>query len=113
MKNGTVGSPGNTSCTVSAIAAADASDVLAAGATVTDIRNQIRSGDSSRADVVLTMQAQRGSSSWIYAATALRAGASILVQTPRYQVQGTVLRVTPDWTLPASPQTVTNGPGNE
>jgi hypothetical protein len=86
---------------------------LAAGATVTDIRNQIRSGDSSRADVALTMQAQRGSSSWIYAATALRAGASILVQTPRYQVQGTVLRVTPDWTPARSPQTVTNSPGNE
>ena len=79
---------------------------LAAGAVVDGITAPVGGADSARVDVTLTVQAQRGSSGWIYAAVPLRAGGSLLLHTARYEVQGTVLRISPEWT--PAPQT-TNG----
>lgn len=76
---------------------------LAAGALVERIGNRLDAGaGTERVDLTLTAQAQRGSSSWTYAASPLRAGAPLALRTPRYEVQALVLRVQPDWTAPAA-----------
>jgi hypothetical protein len=83
---------------------------LAAGAVVLGVSNRLRVADSTdRIDVALTAQAQRGTSSWTYASATLRAGAPFVLRTPRYEVQATVLQVTPEW----APATPTNGGSRE
>jgi hypothetical protein len=85
---------------------------LAAGAVVTDVRSRSRVGDNTdRVDVVLEVQAQRGSSSWTYASNPLRAGAPLAFRTPKYEVSGTVIHITPDWAPPDSKLTTSNGSG--
>jgi hypothetical protein len=72
---------------------------LAAGATVADIGAPLDVGaDTVRVDIRLSTDAQRGSSGWIYAAAPLRAGAMLKLRTPRYELDGTVLSVQPEWT---------------
>ena len=72
---------------------------LAAGAMVNAVANRAMVADRTvRVDVSLTAQAQRGSSSWTYAAPPLRAGATFVLRTPRYELQGLVVQVTPAWT---------------
>jgi hypothetical protein len=71
---------------------------LAAGATVSRISAPVPIGaDTQRIDVALTAQAQRGTSSWIYAAAPLRAGAPFTLRTPQYLLQGQVLTIDPEW----------------
>lgn len=80
---------------------------LAAGASVLHIGNRVAmGGDSERVDVTLTAQAQRTSTGWTYASQPLRAGAAFTVRTATYELQGTVLRLTPEWT---APDAVVNG----
>lgn len=75
---------------------------LAAGAVVTAVGSATRvAEDTDRVDLTLTADAQRGSSSWTYASASLRAGAQFLLRTPRYELQGTVIRIEPEWTPPA------------
>jgi hypothetical protein len=72
---------------------------LSAGAAVVDIGSaQVVGADIQRVDVTLTAQAQRGSSSWIYAAAPLRAGTNFTLRTPQYELQGVVLTLDPEWT---------------
>ena len=83
---------------------------LAAGASVESVGKRLQMGYSTdRVDVALITQAQRGSSSWTYAALPLRAGGALTLRTPRYEVQGIVLMVTPDWTTSPQSPTSTNG----
>jgi hypothetical protein len=78
---------------------------LAAGAVVDAVGPRVAVGPGlDRVDVTVTARAQRGSSSWTYAAAPLRAGGPFLLRTPRYELQGTVLRISPDWSAaPAGP----------
>jgi hypothetical protein len=83
---------------------------LAAGAVVDRVGNRIRVGEGTdRVDVSLTAQAQRGSSSWTYAAAPLRAGAPLRLRTPRYEADAVVLRVSPEWTTPQAADTPSTG----
>ena len=76
---------------------------LAAGATVTRIATPVKlSADAVQADVTLRAQAQRGVSSWTYASAPLRVGAPFVLRTPRYELSGTVINVTPPWSAGAS-----------
>ena len=83
---------------------------LAAGAVVDRVGSRTRVGDDTdRVDLTLTAQAQRGSGSWTYATSPLRAGAMLALRTPRYEVQGVVLRVSPEWAAPATTGASPNG----
>jgi hypothetical protein len=85
---------------------------LAAGAVVTDVRNRSRVGENTdRVDVALEVQAQRSSSSWTYASSPLRAGASLMFRTPKYEVSGTVIQIMPEWAPVDSKHPTTNGSG--
>jgi len=61
---------------------------LAAGGMVTSV-----SGGGGSRDARLTVNAQRGTSSWIYAGSALRVGGSFTLTTPDYVLTGTVVRI--------------------
>jgi hypothetical protein len=66
---------------------------LASGATVTAVRPGANS-----ADVTLRLQAERGANGWIYASAPLRAGGALSLRTSRYELSGTVLTISPEWT---------------
>ena len=71
---------------------------FAAGARITAVDAITRRADGSATrDVRLQLQAQRGTSSWIYAAIPLRVGGELVFYTPRYNFVGTVIEMT---TLP-------------
>jgi hypothetical protein len=74
---------------------------LSAGARVTDI-SPVRTmgGETSRVDVTLTVPAQRDTASWTYASAPLRAGAPFLLRTPKYELRGTIVQVSPEWSSP-------------
>ena len=79
---------------------------LAAGARVTAITTPRTLGDdAARVDVTLTVQAQKDSTSWTYGSRPLRSGAPFLLKTPKYELQGTVILVTPPWSPPAAATT--------
>lgn len=67
---------------------------LSAGARVLSVRRS----SSSEADVTLEVQGERGSHSWIYQMLPLRAGSAFALRSNRYELSGTVQRVTPAWT---------------
>jgi hypothetical protein len=71
---------------------------LAAGAVVTG-KGPLRPAGSDVfvVDVNFRADAQRGSSSWIYAASPLRVGSPIMFRTPQYELQGTVVAIDPPW----------------
>ncbi len=66
---------------------------LASGAVVSAVRT-----GGPHIDVTLKLQAERGSNGWVYASAPRRAGAAFSLRTPRYDLSGTVLTVTPEWT---------------
>jgi hypothetical protein len=66
---------------------------LASGATVTAVR-----ASGSQVDVTLRLQAERGSNGWIYASAPLRSGSAFALRTARYELNGSVLTLTPEWT---------------
>jgi hypothetical protein len=66
---------------------------LASGAAVT----AVRPGGAS-VDVTLRLQAERGSNGWVYASAPLRSGSAFALRTPRYELNGSVLTLTPEWT---------------
>ena len=66
---------------------------LAAGAVVTAVR-----AGGPHVDVTLKLQAERSSNGWVYASAPLRAGAPFSLRTPRYDLNGTVLTISPEWT---------------
>ena len=75
---------------------------LAAGATVAAVGARVPlGGDNERVDVTLRAQAQRTSNSWTYAAQPLRIGSAYVLRTSAYELQGTVVRITPEWTAPS------------
>ena len=74
---------------------------LAAGARVSAVTPPRTQGvDAARVDVTLTAQAQKDSTSWTYGSRPLRAGAPFILKTPKYELQGTVIQVTPPWSSP-------------
>jgi hypothetical protein len=73
---------------------------LAAGATVLDVTTRSLNADTSQADVRLRLNAERGSNGWVYASLPLRAGADFAFRNGRYQVNGPVLSISPEWTAP-------------
>jgi hypothetical protein len=72
------------------------SNPLASGATVRGVGPVA----GSQVDVTLRLQAERGSNGWIYASAPLRAGGPFALRTPRYELAGTVLTITPEWIAP-------------
>src|SRR5262245_55307197 len=70
---------------------------LAGGARVVELGPLKPSGDMGRIDLKLTAQAQKGAGGWIYGSAPLKVGLPFVLRTPRYEVQGTVVRVTPPW----------------
>ena len=63
---------------------------LSAGGTVASVA----AGSSSR-DARIVVNAQQGTSSWIYANSPLRIGGSFTLRTPLYELHGTVVRLAP------------------
>ena len=75
---------------------------LAAGATVLSVGNRmVVGGDTERVDVTLRAQAQRTTSGWTYGSAPLRSGGGYVLRAPRYELQGTVVRVSPEWNAAA------------
>jgi hypothetical protein len=68
----------------------ETSNELSGGGVVT----AVSSGSGSR-DARLAVNAQRGTSGWIYGGHALRVGGSFTLTTPGYVLSGTVVRVVP------------------
>jgi hypothetical protein len=73
---------------------------LAADAVVLNVRSQVLNPDLMQADVTLRVKAERGSDGWVYASVPLRAGADLAMRTARYQLNGPVLAIRPEWTAP-------------
>ena len=68
---------------------------LVAGARILAADSITRRADGSATrDVQLQLQAQRGTSSWIYAAVPVRVGGDLAFYTPRYAFVGTVIEMT-------------------
>jgi hypothetical protein len=84
---------------------------LAAGATVAAVGRPVAlGGDTERVDVTLRAEAQRTSTSWSYASLPLRVGSSFVLRTPEYELQGTVVRISPEWTSPSEDSSSTTRP---
>ena len=66
---------------------------LASGATVTAVRP-----GASHVDVTLRLQAERGANGWVYASSPLRGGSAFALRTARYELNGSVLTLSPEWT---------------
>jgi hypothetical protein len=76
---------------------------LAAGAVVTAIGSAVSlGGDTERVDATLRADVQRTTAGWTYASAPLRAGSPFVLRTATYEVSGVVVRVSPEWTPPAS-----------
>jgi hypothetical protein len=79
---------------------------LAAGAVVKAVSiPETIGGDTQRVDVSLRAQAQRTTMGWTYAAAPLRVGSNYFLRTPEYELQGTVVRIAPEWTPRSDNQT--------
>lgn len=70
---------------------------LAAGATVTAVAFRTLSADATQADVTVRVQVARTASGWFYVGAPLRAGGSFALRTQRYELGGTVMQVSPEW----------------
>ena len=74
---------------------------LAAGARVLKVSPpRTIGGTAAQLDATLLVQAQRDSSSWTYGSNPLRVGAPFLIRTPKYELRGTVIKVSPSWSKP-------------
>lgn len=51
-------------------------------------------------DVRMTLQAQRGATSWTYAMSPLRLGSAVVLRTARYEVRGQVVALSPEYSEP-------------
>lgn len=71
---------------------------LAADATVISTSSTPINPDLMQADVRLRVKAERGSNGWVFANQPLRAGADFALRTARYQLNGPVLAIRPEWT---------------
>jgi hypothetical protein len=71
---------------------------LSAGATVVDVRRRSLTPDVDQAEVTLQLKAEHGSNGWVYGSLPLRGGADIAFRNGRYQVNGPVISVRPEWT---------------
>lgn len=58
--------------------------------------------DLAALDVTLLLQAQRGADGWRYSGAALRAGGPFLLRTRGYDLRGSIVRLTPRTSPPAS-----------
>lgn len=73
-----------------------ADNELASGAKVTSVGPQRRlSDDAAEEQVVLTIRAQRSLAGWIYGTTVVRTGSVFGLRTPRYEIGGTVVSISP------------------
>jgi hypothetical protein len=78
---------------------------LAAGAVVNGVTRPLTvGGDTQRVDVNLRTRAQRTSNGWTYASAPLRVGSVYYLRTAEYELQGIVVRITPEWTPPSEGQ---------
>jgi hypothetical protein len=77
----------------------DVRNELSAGGTVEAIT---AGGNASSRDARMTVQAQRGVTSWTYAMSPLRPGSEFVLRTPRYEVTGQVIAVSPEYS-PSKP----------
>jgi hypothetical protein len=75
-------------------------NVLSAGATILSVRVEQVNPESARADVQLRINAERSSNGWVYQSLPLRAGGTVMLRTARYEMQGAIDGVTPEWTSP-------------
>ena len=85
------------------------SEIRAGDKDLGDVRNELSAtgtvesvsaaGDGAR-DIRLTVQAQRGQSSWTYAMSPLRLGSAFTLRTPRYEVRGQVIALAPEYSVP-------------
>ena len=79
---------------------------LAAGAVVDSLSPAVTlGGDTQRVDVKLRTQVQRTTNGWTYASAPLRVGGVYHLRTPKYELQGTVVQITPEWSAPSDAQT--------
>ena len=76
------------------------SNVMAAGATITAIQVRHTSETSEEADVKLRLKAERGLNGWVYASMPMRVGTGLTLRTPRYEIQGVITAIRPEWTPP-------------
>ena len=78
---------------------------LAAGAVVASVGTPMTlGGDTERVDIKMRAQAQRNSSGWTYASAPLRVGGGYSLRTPKYELQGIVVQIAPEWTEPSAVQ---------
>jgi len=76
---------------------------LAAGAKVVRTTPPMSlGGDTVRVDTTLLAEAQRGSSSWVYAGSPMRVGTPFVFRTPRYEMHGSIVSLEPPWAPPPS-----------
>jgi hypothetical protein len=79
------------------------SNPLAAGGTITQIGSRSTSGANQTAIVTMRLSAERGSNGWVYASRPLHAGTTVTLRTPRYELNGYVQKLTPEWTSATRP----------
>lgn len=73
-----------------------ADNELATGAKVISVGPQRRiSDDAAEQQVVLVIRSQRTAGGWMYVTTPLRAGSTFSFRTPRYEIGGTIVAVSP------------------
>lgn len=73
-----------------------ADNELASGATVISVGSQRRvSDDIAEQQVVFAVRSQRTPTGWIYVATPLRLGSPFVFRTPRYEIGGAILSLSP------------------
>ncbi len=74
-----------------------------------DVRNELSAtgtvdaigrADQSTRDVRMTVQAQRDTTGWTYAMTPLRLGSAFTLRTPKYEVRGQVIELSPEYSPP-------------
>jgi hypothetical protein len=74
---------------------------LASGAIITALKPQSTTGNDTVA--TLRLNAERGSNGWVYTGRPLRAGASMLFRSERYELNGLITTISPEWSA-GSPQ---------
>jgi len=83
---------------------------LGAGARVTAVSTpRMQTPDYGRVDVTIAAQAQRDTTSWVYATVPLRVGAGLQLRTPRYDLRGTIVAVSPEWSPSRPPAANASG----
>lgn len=78
---------------------------LAAGAVIESVGTPMTlGGDTQRVDIKMRAQAQRNTAGWTYASAPLRVGGGYTLRTPKYELQGIVVQIAPEWTQPSAVQ---------